>query len=72
MPRIVLSTLREKQVAPVSDLRIAVLPGDGIGVEVMDACLEVLEALAANGMSTDSVDHIIAHQATLRIIESVM
>jgi 3-isopropylmalate dehydrogenase len=34
-------------VAPVSDLRIAVLPGDGIGVEVMDACLEVLEALAA-------------------------
>ena len=32
----------------------------------------VLEALAANGMSTDSVDHIIAHQANLRIIESVM
>ena len=29
-----------------SDLRIAVLPGDGIGIEVMDACLEVLEELA--------------------------
>jgi len=28
-----------------SDLRIAVLPGDGIGVEVMDACLPVLEAV---------------------------
>jgi len=28
-----------------SDFRIAVLPGDGIGVEVMDACLEVLRAL---------------------------
>jgi len=25
--------------------RIAVLPGDGIGVEVMDACLAVLERL---------------------------
>jgi len=32
----------------------------------------VLEVLAANGMSTDSVDHVIAHQANLRIIESVM
>ena len=32
---------------PVSELRIAVLPGDGIGIEVMNACLEVLEALAA-------------------------
>ena len=31
----------------VSDLRIAVLPGDGIGIEVMDACLEVLDAVAA-------------------------
>ena len=31
----------------VSDSRIAVLPGDGIGVEVMEACLPVLEALAA-------------------------
>ncbi|HEX4985334.1 MAG TPA: isocitrate/isopropylmalate dehydrogenase family protein [Burkholderiales bacterium] len=31
----------------VSDLRIAVLPGDGIGVEVMDACLPVLESVAA-------------------------
>ncbi|HZP93699.1 MAG TPA: isocitrate/isopropylmalate family dehydrogenase [Burkholderiales bacterium] len=30
-----------------SDLRIAVLPGDGIGVEVMDVCLQVLDALAA-------------------------
>jgi len=30
----------------VSDLRIAVLPGDGIGVEVMDACLPVLEAVS--------------------------
>ena len=29
-----------------SDFRIAVLPGDGIGIEVMNACLEVLEALA--------------------------
>lgn len=29
-----------------SQLQIAVLPGDGIGVEVMDACLQVLEALA--------------------------
>jgi 3-isopropylmalate dehydrogenase len=28
-----------------SDLRIAVLPGDGIGIEVMEACLEVLETL---------------------------
>ena len=30
----------------VSDLRIAVLPGDGIGVEVMDACLPVVESIA--------------------------
>ena len=29
-----------------SQLRIAVLPGDGIGVEVMDACLRVLDALS--------------------------
>ena len=29
-----------------SDLRIAVLPGDGIGVEVMDACLTVLGTLS--------------------------
>jgi 3-isopropylmalate dehydrogenase len=28
-----------------SDLRIAVLPGDGIGVEVMDACLPVVETV---------------------------
>ena len=28
-----------------TELKIAVLPGDGIGVEVMDACLAVLEAL---------------------------
>ena len=28
-----------------TELRIAVLPGDGIGVEVMDACLAVLAAL---------------------------
>jgi 3-isopropylmalate dehydrogenase len=28
-----------------NELRIAVLPGDGIGVEVMDACLAVLEAV---------------------------
>jgi 3-isopropylmalate dehydrogenase len=28
-----------------SDLRIAVVPGDGIGLEIMDACLAVLEAL---------------------------
>jgi 3-isopropylmalate dehydrogenase len=27
-------------------LQIAVWPGDGIGVEVMDACLNVLEALS--------------------------
>jgi 3-isopropylmalate dehydrogenase len=33
-------------VPSVSDLRIAVLPGDGIGIEVMNACLEVLDALA--------------------------
>ena len=32
---------------PASELRIAVLPGDGIGIEVMDACLPLLEALAA-------------------------
>jgi 3-isopropylmalate dehydrogenase len=30
-----------------SDLRIAVLPGDGIGIEVMEVCLEVLESLAS-------------------------
>jgi len=30
-----------------SAFRIAVLPGDGIGVEVMDACLAVLDALTA-------------------------
>jgi 3-isopropylmalate dehydrogenase len=30
-----------------SGFEIAVLPGDGIGVEVMEACLEVLDALAA-------------------------
>lgn len=30
-----------------NDYRIVVLPGDGIGVEVMDACLAVLEPLAA-------------------------
>ena len=29
-----------------SDLRIAVLPGDGIGIEVMEVCIEVLESLA--------------------------
>ncbi len=29
-----------------SELRIAVLPGDGIGIEVMDACLTVLDALS--------------------------
>ena len=29
-----------------ADLRIAVLPGDGIGVEVTEVCLEVLESLA--------------------------
>jgi 3-isopropylmalate dehydrogenase len=29
-----------------SDLRIAVLPGDGIGVEVMAACIPVVEAIA--------------------------
>jgi 3-isopropylmalate dehydrogenase len=29
-----------------SQLQIAVLPGDGIGVEVMDACVSVLEALS--------------------------
>ncbi|MEO8627208.1 MAG: isocitrate/isopropylmalate family dehydrogenase [Betaproteobacteria bacterium] len=28
-----------------SELRIAVLPGDGIGIEVMAACLQLLEAL---------------------------
>jgi 3-isopropylmalate dehydrogenase len=33
-------------VPPVSELRIAVLPGDGIGIEVMDACLEVLDVLS--------------------------
>jgi len=32
----------------------------------------VLEALTANGMSVDDVDHVIAHQANLRIIESIM
>ncbi len=32
----------------------------------------VQEALAANGMAVDSIDHVIAHQANLRIIESVM
>ena len=32
----------------------------------------VLEALAANGVTADSIDHVIAHQANLRIIESVM
>ena len=30
-----------------SELNIAVLPGDGIGVEVMDACLAVVDALAS-------------------------
>lgn len=36
----------ERLIVPVlSDLKIAVLPGDGIGIEVMDVCLEVLEAL---------------------------
>jgi 3-isopropylmalate dehydrogenase len=30
-----------------SDLRIAVIPGDGIGVEIMEACLGVLQALEA-------------------------
>ena len=34
--------------SPASDLRIAVLPGDGIGIEVMDACLPVVEAVARN------------------------
>ena len=29
-----------------NEFRIAVLPGDGIGIEVMDVCLEVLDALA--------------------------
>ena len=31
----------------ISDLKIAILPGDGIGIEVMDACLQLLDALAA-------------------------
>lgn len=31
--------------APISQLRIAVMPGDGIGHEVMDACLAVLDML---------------------------
>jgi len=31
--------------APNSDLRIAVLPGDGIGLEIMDACRAILDAL---------------------------
>jgi 3-isopropylmalate dehydrogenase len=35
-----------------SDLRIAVLPGDGIGIEVMEACLEVLETLTQKVGST--------------------
>jgi len=34
-------------VTPASELRIAVLPGDAIGIEVMDACLPLLQALAA-------------------------
>jgi 3-isopropylmalate dehydrogenase len=34
-----------KDAAMKDELRIAVLPGDGIGIEVMDACLAVLEAL---------------------------
>lgn len=29
-----------------NEFQIAVLPGDGIGIEVMDACLEVLDTLA--------------------------
>jgi 3-isopropylmalate dehydrogenase len=29
------------------EFRIAVLPGDGIGIEVVDVCLQVLDALAA-------------------------
>jgi len=33
-------------VAPTSDLRIAVVPGDGIGLEIMNACLAILDALA--------------------------
>ena len=32
---------------PLSDLNIAVLPGDGIGIEVTDAGLEVLDRIAA-------------------------
>ena len=31
--------------APNSDLRIAVVPGDGIGLEIMDACRAILDAL---------------------------
>src|SRR6185369_14346988 len=40
------SILKENHMSPASDLRIAVLPGDGIGVEVMEACLPVVEAAA--------------------------
>jgi 3-isopropylmalate dehydrogenase len=36
-----------KPAMPLSDLNIAVLPGDGIGIEVMDAGLEVLDRIAA-------------------------
>lgn len=28
-----------------SDFRIALLPGDGVGIEIMDACLDVLNTL---------------------------
>ncbi|MFM8725841.1 MAG: isocitrate/isopropylmalate family dehydrogenase, partial [Planctomycetaceae bacterium] len=33
------------EATPDSDLTIAVLPGDGIGIEVMDAALVVLQQL---------------------------
>lgn len=43
--------------SPSSSLKIAVLPGDGIGPEVMDASLTVLEAAGALHGLTFSLDH---------------
>ena len=43
--------------------RIAVMPGDGIGPEVMDAALAVLDAAAGAGFSLDYEHHVAGAEA---------
>jgi 3-isopropylmalate dehydrogenase len=50
-----------------NEFRIAVLPGDGIGIEVMGACLQVLDLLARrSGAFTLKLEHLPAGAAHFR------